>query len=100
MLGNIFCLRFISSRRPLLLGKQREQSENFSKSHKSPYMRPRRRLMPYSSPPSNAERRGGENKPCSARSSIAPFPARVGINETTLAPQSKAKSIDFFNQCS
>ena len=37
---------------------------------------------------------GGENSPFAAKSSIAPFPPRVGINVTADAPHSKAKSMD------
>ena len=37
-------------------------------------------------------RRGAENSPAELNSSIAPLPARVGIKEAAVAPQSNAKS--------
>src|SRR4051812_27112520 len=92
--GSIFCRRFIRDNRSDRERRQAEQRENFSKSQRSANTRPRLRQRPYSRATSRSASEGGLKLASVASASSAPLPNRVGITETTVAPQSKAKSIE------
>src|SRR5690349_16750306 len=74
--------------------KQAAQEEKFSRSQVSTRTRPALSASEASKAFSRVESRGGENSPAAIKRSKAPFPSRVGIRETTVAPHEKANAAD------